>query len=75
MSYSIDLRTVLAAIDFSPSHSKEAVTHLTKFASLSEDEKDAQRGVTIEKVFPLAFGDNAILENAAGYQELREKPW
>ncbi|KAF8866921.1 6-hydroxy-D-nicotine oxidase [Acephala macrosclerotiorum] len=74
-STNISLTSVLAAIYCGPSQSKETVELLTTFASLSEDEKDAQRGVMIEKVFPLTFGDEAVLANASGYKELREKPW
>lgn len=75
MSGSTNLASVLAAVDFGPDQSKEAVECLTKFAGLSEDGKKVHRGATIEKVFPLAFGEEAVIENASGFKDLREKPW
>ncbi|CZR56975.1 uncharacterized protein PAC_06864 [Phialocephala subalpina] len=70
-----NLASVFAAVDFGPSQTKEAVEYLTRFANFGEDEKNAQRGATIEKVFPLAFGEEAIIEHTSGYKGLREKPW
>lgn len=64
MSPSSNLSTLLGFIEFGPTQLTEAEALLSKFAALSESEKDAARASTIEKVFPLAFGEDAVIESS-----------
>ena len=66
---------ILAKIQIAPAQSKEAEECLSKFASLSEEEKKSARPSTIEKIFPLAFGDIAAIETSETFEKLKRKPW
>jgi len=48
---------------------------LAEYDNLSATQKDAARGSVIEKVFPLAFGEDAVIEGSPKYGELKAIPW
>lgn len=48
---------------------------LSKYAALPEDEKNNQRASYLAHVFPLLFGENAILQASDEYDSQRQVPW
>lgn len=70
-----NVERILEFISFGDGQVEEAGACLSNFASLSENEKGAARGAVIEKIFPLAFGENAVIEGTAKFEELRKSAW
>lgn len=70
-----DVAWIIEFVGFSLLAKEEAKIHLSKFADLSAVEKDAARSSVIETIFPLAFGENAVIEGSANLEELLNYPW
>lgn len=75
MSASSTVSAILGVVAFEPAYIKEAEACLSEFEGLSINEKEAARGSVIEKVFPLAFGEDAAIESTPKYEELKAVPW
>jgi hypothetical protein len=67
------IKDILAA--FLPDQSPTAEEALSRFASLSDEDKKIALPSTIETIFPLVFGENAAVESSEGFKELKNKQW
>lgn len=68
-----NIKDVLAAI--SPGQSPRVEEALSRFVSLSEEERKEALPSTIETTFPLVFGENASIESSEDFETLKNKPW
>ncbi|TVY81095.1 FAD-dependent monooxygenase yanF [Lachnellula suecica] len=75
MAPSASVTKLLSTIRIGSAPLMEAEACLSNFESLSEEGKEAARPSTIEKVFPLVFGDITAIESSASFEELKQKPW
>ncbi|OOF95298.1 hypothetical protein ASPCADRAFT_147461 [Aspergillus carbonarius ITEM 5010] len=53
----------------------EAETLLSEYAVLSDSEKDSVRTSVVTQIFPLFFGQDAILATSSEYEAQRQVPW
>ncbi|KAL4804248.1 hypothetical protein BDV18DRAFT_162011 [Aspergillus unguis] len=70
--------TVSSLLDFlaaTPAQRSEAEPILSDFQTLSEDDKVSARANVLATVFPIIFGDIAVVKESPLYEEHRSQPW
>jgi hypothetical protein len=75
MSPPSTVSSILELVNIPSNNRKDAEALLNNFVALKEDEKKNTRSATIQKLFPLVFGENASVENSPNFEELKKSPW
>jgi len=75
MSPPSTVSSILDLVDIPSNNRKDAEALLNIFITLKEDEKKNTRSATIQKLFPLVFGENASVETSPNFEELKKSPW
>ncbi|KAL2814270.1 hypothetical protein BJX63DRAFT_442530 [Aspergillus granulosus] len=75
MSHLASVPSLLDFLPVGPSTRAEVEAVLSDFAGLPEEKKGAARASLLAKIFPLVFGENALVEGSASYEENRTQPW
>lgn len=58
-----------------PSETRYFRTYLSEFAALSDTEKDNRRLNVADLVFPLVFGEDAIINTSPTFSQFSETTW
>ncbi|OGM44466.1 hypothetical protein ABOM_006938 [Aspergillus bombycis] len=66
---------IVNGANLNPSNIPQVEVLFAQFASLSPAEKDNERGSFVDKVFPLFFGENAVVDGSSAYEAQRQVPW
>lgn len=64
-----------AGLNLTSSQNDDVARFLRNFQVLSKDERESTRASVVEKIFPLAFGDRAVIQSSANYNDLKQKLW
>jgi len=75
MTVPATVTSILKILDITQANRKEAEAILDKFVTLKDEEKKVVRSATIEKLFPLVFGENALVPTSANFEELKKSTW
>ncbi|KAJ5781184.1 hypothetical protein N7457_006344 [Penicillium paradoxum] len=75
MSHLSNVPSLLDFLPVAPSIRAEAEALLTNFTALPEDDKSSARAALLAAIFPLVFGDNALVEGSPTYEESRSQAW
>jgi hypothetical protein len=67
--------SVLDIIGTSAGRRSEVKACLSDFSALSDEQKRVQRSATIEKVFPLVWGDIVVVKTSEMFEQLRKSTW
>lgn len=70
-----DIERLLAILELPSALSQNVHSSLLDFIVLPEIDRENGRTQTIEKIFPIVFGDNALIKASATYQSLLKSTW
>lgn len=66
---------IVNGANLDPKNIPQVETLFEQFTNLSPTERDNERGSFMEKVFPLFFGENAVVDGSSAYEAQRQVPW
>ncbi|KAB8274993.1 6-hydroxy-D-nicotine oxidase [Aspergillus minisclerotigenes] len=66
---------IVNGANLDPKNIPQVETLFEQFTNLSPTERDNERGSFVEKVFPLFFGENAVVDGSSAYEAQRQVAW